>query len=235
WVLFFYVMRVVIVVFLSFLVLACGEEKKEGGNIQKKSASDIQQQSEVSNVPQIYKIALQNINLAIRNDINNTDLYLDRAQLLLDIKEYEAAIDDVNRALAIDSTMMDAYLKLSQIYAASGNMKAVKDVLDKALQIDPTYAPHHIKIAELFLYVRNHEQSLKHADLAIKHDMYNANAYYLKGFNFMEMGDTAKAISSFQTAVEQKPDFVDAYLQLGLLYSMQNNPLALEYLKNIFE
>lgn len=228
-------MKIFITVFLSFLLISCGNDKKSDKKNIERSNTNIQKADQNSNISQAYREALQNINLAIRNDINNKDLYLQRAQLLSEIKDYDAAISDVNRAIAIDSANVDAYLLLSDIYSESGNLAKVRDVLEKALQKDPNHAPTHIKIAELFLYAKNHEQSLKHADLAIKSDMYNANAYFIKGFNFMEMGDTTKAISSFQTAVEQKPDFIDAYLQLGLLYSMQDNPLALEYLNNIFE
>ena len=50
--------------------------------------------------------------------------------------------------------------------------------------------------------------------------------------NYKEIGDTAKAISSFQTAIEQEPDYYDAYMQVGLLMSFQKNDLALEYLNN---
>ena len=49
---------------------------------------------------------------------------------------------------------------------------------------------------------------------------------------FKEVGDTAKAVSSFQTAVENNPDYYEAYLQLGMLYYSILDPLALNYLDN---
>jgi tetratricopeptide (TPR) repeat protein len=48
----------------------------------------------------------------------------------------------------------------------------------------------------------------------------------------MEDGDTNKAINSIQTAVEQNPDYYEAYLQLGLLFSAKKSKLAINYFNN---
>ena len=82
---------------------------------------------------------------------------------------------------------------------------------------------------------KNNERSLKNADLAIKYDQFNAKAYYLKGYNFLELGDTAKAISSYRTAVEQDPEFLEAYLELGLIFSLKDDPIAIQYYNNALE
>jgi len=65
--------------------------------------------------------------------------------------------------------------------------------------------------------------------------MYNAQAYFLKGFNFLEMGDTTRAVSSFQTTVEQDPEHFEAYMQLGLLNSIKGDSLAIDYFENALE
>jgi tetratricopeptide (TPR) repeat protein len=46
------------------------------------------------------------------------------------------------------------------------------------------------------------------------------------------MGDTSKAIASFQKAVQVKQDFYDAYMQLGLLTSNKPGSLAPRYFDN---
>ena len=54
----------------------------------------------------------------------------------------------------------------------------------------------------------------------------------MKGMNYKEIKDTAKAISSMQTAVEQDQTYYSAYIQLGILCAAQKNPLAVQYYKN---
>ena len=89
-----------------------------------------------------------------------------------------------------------------------------------------------MKLAELFYLVRQYENAITNINKALKIDENLANAYYLKGSVFKEMGDTAKAISSFQTAIEQDNKFFDAFLDAGILYASRKNPLAFEYFDN---
>ncbi|MBK6989854.1 MAG: tetratricopeptide repeat protein [Bacteroidetes bacterium] len=56
-------------------------------------------------------------------------------------------------------------------------------------------------------------------------------AYYLSGFAYKEMGDTAKAVSSFNTVIDLQNDY-DAFIQLGNIYAVKNNPLAEQYYNN---
>jgi tetratricopeptide (TPR) repeat protein len=66
----------------------------------------------------------------------------------------------------------------------------------------------------------------------LKDNLQNANAYFYKGLIYKESGDTAKAVSSFQTCTEVDPDYYDAWMQLGLLYAAKGDPLAIRYYDN---
>ena len=178
---------------------------------------------------------LEQVNSAIRQNVNKAGLYLDRALLYSSVGDYGSAIADVERAKAIDSTSAEVYLTASKVYFQSGDIGMVNKSLEKGLKFNPESPDLLVELSQLFLYVRNNKKSMEYADLAIKYDIYNPKAYYLKGFNFLEMRDTSKAISSFQTAVEQDPEYLDAYLQLGLIYTQLNNPLALDYVENVLE
>jgi tetratricopeptide (TPR) repeat protein len=86
-----------------------------------------------------------------------------------------------------------------------------------------------MKLAELHFYVREYKQSVNYLDQVLMKDRHNSKAYFMKGMNFKEMGDTTKAISSFQTTIEQNPEYYAAYMQLGILYQVKNDPLAVQY------
>ena len=58
---------------------------------------------------------------------------------------------------------------------------------------------------ELHYLYRKHEESLKDLNNVLRVDPYEAKAYYFKGLNFKELGDFEKAVSQFQTTVEQDP------------------------------
>jgi tetratricopeptide (TPR) repeat protein len=59
-----------------------------------------------------------------------------------------------------------------------------------------------------------------------------AQAYYLKGNIYRESGDTSRAISSLQTAVEQDNKMTLAFQDLGVIYAARKNPIALDYYAN---
>jgi len=80
--------------------------------------------------------------------------------------------------------------------------------------------------------VKKNEKSIEYINDALKIDQYNSKAYFMKGMNMKELKDTARAISSMQTAVEQDPEYYNAYMQLGLLCAAQKNKLAIDYYKN---
>jgi tetratricopeptide (TPR) repeat protein len=51
----------------------------------------------------------------------------------------------------------------------------------------------------------------------------------------METGDTALAISSFRTCVEQDPTHYKGFMQLGVLHSRLGDPLAMDYYNTAIE
>ncbi|MFT3885696.1 MAG: tetratricopeptide repeat protein [Flavobacteriales bacterium] len=63
----------------------------------------------------------------------------------------------------------------------------------------------------------------------LKEDPNIAHGYFLKGWIHMETHDTARAISSFRTAVEQDPQDYDAYIMLGKISAAKHDPLAAQY------
>jgi tetratricopeptide (TPR) repeat protein len=82
------------------------------------------------------------------------------------------------------------------------------------------------------VYLKEYEKAIIYADKVLKINSQYAEAYFLKGLIFKEIGNIDRAISSFQTAVEQNPELYEAYMQLGLLTESTNKKLAMEYYEN---
>lgn len=224
-------MRFHIFIVITFFLFSCQESTEN----KQKAEEPVLEQEQGLVLQDSVQEKLESINLSIRQNVNNANLYLQRAELYSNIGDYQSAAADVERAQSIDSTSAEVYLTSAKIYSKIGELTKVKESLEKGLRINPENSELHTELGELYLYVKNNKKSMEHADKAIRYDIYNADAYYLKGFNFLEMGDTVRAISSFQTTVEQDPNYIDAYLQLGLIYSMKNDPIALDYIQNVLE
>ncbi|MBN8704095.1 MAG: tetratricopeptide repeat protein [Bacteroidetes bacterium] len=178
------------------------------------------------------QLSIEALNKEILNRPNNSTLYHKRAQAYFDKNDNPAAIADLQRSIKLDSGNIKSYLLLSDIYFKINKTSQTKATLELCIKKNPESIEALIKLAELFFYVRKYSESIELINKALKIDQYYSKGYFLKGLNFKELGDTTKAISSLQTAVEQDPEYFHAYMELGLLFATKNNPLALDYYNN---
>lgn len=207
---------------LFFLTACSGKETKEEGSAPKND----------SVLSKINSPELIAINELLLKDSNNDSLYNRRARIYIGLKQFDEAIGDAGRALKIDSTKAKYYVTLADVYFATNKTRLSKETLEATIKKFPENTEALLKLAELFYLVRQYENAITNINKALKIDENMANAYYLKGSVFKEMGDTGKAISSLQTAIEQDNKFFDAFLDAGILYASRKNPLAFEYYDN---
>ena len=175
---------------------------------------------------------LKAVNQKIMDNPNDGHLYIERAKLYLKYKQLEDAINDAKRAIRIDSTQAEFYITQADIFFAANETKNCKDVLEKVVAKFPTNIDGLLKLGELFYFVKQYEYAFAKINQALKINPNLAKAYYLKGNIYKETGDTAKAISSLETAIEQDNKNYGAFLDLGLIYASRKNGIALEYYDN---
>lgn len=197
------------------------------------SCSDNSVNSDLDN--KVTDSVLVGINNQLKEDVNNDSLYALRAERYFTLGEYEYAFSDIIRAINIDSKNCDYHCTYSRFYLDLKKYNEGKQVLDNILNVNKDCACAVLMLADIAFVYGDFNQSIKYIDEVLKVDMYNPNAYFKKGLNFLALNDSNKAISSFQTAVEQNPKFIDAYINLGVLYAGKRNPLAEEYYKTALE
>ena len=175
---------------------------------------------------------LQSVTRKIMDNPSEDSLYWDRAHIYLKLQDFELAEGDAKRALSLDSSTSKNYLLLTDVYYMANQTRKAKQTLERCLISLPKDKDALLKLAELFFYVKKYAESLEQINKALEIDNYLSKAYFLKGMNYMEAGDTAKAISSLQTAVEQDNEYYSAYMQLGLLHFYKKNKLCSDYFDN---
>ncbi len=214
------------------LLFSCSNEKDQIEEKQLENSSKTVDEGSNNTMEEKLDSSLVSVNVKLRNNINDASLYLERAKVYLSFGKIEEGEIDLARAVKIDSSDITNLLTQADFYLQRGKLNRSLAILEYASKVEPKNSKIYEELSELFLIAKNNKMSLQFADLAVKHDMFSAQAYYLKGYNFMEMGDTTKAISSYQTAVEQDPEFYEAYLELGLLHAVLDDPIAIDYYNN---
>ncbi|MEI6020891.1 MAG: tetratricopeptide repeat protein [Bacteroidota bacterium] len=178
---------------------------------------------------------LKAVNAELLKDASNADLYNKRAQIYLSLKQLNEAGNDAKRAILIDSSKANYYLTMVDVYYAQNNTRLAKDLLVLTGTKFPENTETLLKLSELYFLVRQYQMGIDYVNKALKIDERIAKAYYIKGSIYRESGDTAKAISSLETAVEQDNRFIDAFYDLGILYAARKNPIAFDYYKNVLQ
>lgn len=173
---------------------------------------------------------------ALTNDVvrnsGKVDPYLNRAMYYIKNEMFNEALQDVNKALSIDENDYRIYLTLSDVYLNSGKMQRALDALKKASVLNPKEAEVDVKTARLYLTMSDYKQTFNSLRKALSKDNKNAEAFFISGLANEEMGDTLKAIDSYQMAVESDKAHYDALKQLGILFSIKKDKLAIDYLRN---
>ena len=170
--------------------------------------------------------------LTERIEINPQDasLYFDRGNMLRHMRQDTLALLDYKMATKLDSSKAAYYSAVGDLLFENKDLAGSVVWIQKAIDKDPEDRKARLKIAKLFLYIRKYPEAFEQINIVLRKDAYNAEGYFLKGMIYKDLKDTAKAISSFQTAISTAPEYRDALLTVGLLYCDKKNPIGLKYI-----
>jgi tetratricopeptide (TPR) repeat protein len=211
------------IVFLSLIALmfnSCDETSADKPLIKNEdiSSSDIEKISE-----------------DIKSKPKQASLYFKRSQMYKAMHQDSLALNDLYQAIKIDSSQSVYFSSVADILFEHKDISGSVEWIQKAIKLNPDDELAHLKIAKMFLYSGEYPKAFTEINTILRSNVYNAEAYFLKGMCYKNMNDTNKAISSFQTAVQTDPQYVDAHMQLALIYKAKNNPLALSYFENAYK
>lgn len=178
--------------------------------------------------------ALKDISGKIENNPGDASLYFKRGILLHKMSRDTLALDDFKRAAELDSSKAEYMSAIGDLMFEHKDLENAVTWLQKALKLNPEDPKAHMKVAKMLIYLREYGQAFAHINIVLRQDAMNPEGYFLKGMIYKELKDTSRSISSFLTSLQVSPDYKEAAMQLGILYSAQKNPMALKYFDNVF-
>ncbi len=184
------------------------------------------------NLPTTGNPAIDGLSIAIADNPNDPSLYAKRADMFYQNEGYDEAINDLQKALSFDSTNVDYLHLLADVYLDYYQSYPAINTMLKAATLYPTRIPTLLKLSEFQLILKQYDKSINTINEVLKLERLNAEAYFMLGLNFKEQGDIDRAMGSFQTAVENNPDLVDAWINLGQLHAEKGGKLAKYYFEN---
>ncbi len=182
-----------------------------------------------------YNNEIEKWSKAIEKDPQNAELYYNRGMVYKAMQKDTLAIMDFQKSTQLDSTVAKYFSAVGDLMFEHKDVSGSVVWFEKALALNPNDEKAHLKMAKLFLFIEEYPKAFIEINTVLRVNVYNAEAYFLKGMCYKSMQDTNRAISSFQTAVQNDPKYVDAYMQLGLIYQAKNDKLSLKYFENAFK
>ena len=196
------------------------------------SCGEINKKNEKTSKTDSLKTALSEINQKITGDISNPDLYHSRSKLYLLDNEFDNALKDINKAISLSDKNPLYYITLSDIYLLMGKPENCREALLRVINLDPANKTALLKEAKLELIVKDYKKTFEYVKKALAVDKINPQAYLTRGIALLETGDTSGAVLDFQTTISQDQRNYDAYMELGEIYSVKKDKLAVDYLKD---
>ena len=171
---------------------------------------------------------------------DSVDLLLERGNLEFDHYRYDSAMNDAARAFRLDSNNLDARMLFAEVLN-NREARTFKDVAtsQRNYKIIIKKQPNNIRgligLAATYSYQQDFDKTFQYVNEALRIDPKYRNAYVLKGTTYRQIGNMDLAKSSYQTAIQQDPEFFEAYFFLGQVYQSENDPLCIEYFTTALE
>lgn len=207
-----------IFVILTGLLIACNPQQDKG--FKPLRADDSLANSE----------AIREASSAIEKEPGNGEWYYRRSISYFNLRYLARALADINDAIRLDpENALYPFQKGKICYAMNKTLDAEKAYLS-AIALKQDFTEAQMKLAELYYIVKKHRESLNLLNSITAKNPQKQDAYFFKGMNYKETGDTAKAVSNFQKAYELDQNYYDAAVQLGMMFTAKKDKAAYDYL-----
>ncbi|MEY3368047.1 MAG: hypothetical protein RI973_1202 [Bacteroidota bacterium] len=163
---------------------------------------------------------------------NKSGLYAARGYLWYENENFDEAIADIEKAIELDSSKVEYFHTLADIYLDYYKSRKALYTMEKAASLFPKRIPTLLKLAEFQLILKQHQPALLTLERIRSLEPLNPEMFFMFGNVFFDMGRKDEAMNAYQSAVEQDPDLIDAWIKLGTLLADKGSPQAEKYFDN---
>lgn len=170
-----------------------------------------------------YQEAIDDINKVIDKNINNPDLYVERAYIYLASNKFKEAISDCKKAFELKSLGEDVFLCKAQAEDAISNYKDAVGDYDAVVKINPKNVDAIALRGMTKFKMSLIQEAVDDYNLALKIDSTSTLAYYSLADVDVKLNDTAKAMENYNKVIHYEPRNSYAYFGRAVLYANQRN------------
>ena len=171
---------------------------------------------------------------------NDVELLLERGNKYFARYEYDLALNDGAKAFRLDSNSIETRLLYAEVLnnreqRTTQEVEIAQKHYKWIIKKDAKHLRALVGLAGTYGFQQDFEKVFLYANEALRIDSKYRDAYVIKGSTYLLLGKVDLAKSSYQTAIQQDPEFFEAYFLLGQIYQSENDPLCIEYFNTAHE
>jgi tetratricopeptide (TPR) repeat protein len=168
--------------------------------------------------------------VAMEQDPQNlADYLIARAELHLELEDYDAALADADLAVDRNPESSTVYQTRGMIHRALDNESEAEADFTKTLELDPERVLAQLARATVRLSLKRFPEALADCDTVIAALPTLAKAYEIRGMARKFSGDSAAALVDYNEAIRLNPGSLLAYnLRAGIHYQHQQYNKAIQ-------
>jgi len=184
--------------------------------------------------PKDVELTEANLDSLIKIYPDSIPLLVKRGNLLFEKLEFGDAMADAAKAFRLDSNRSECRLIYAEALINDPKRSAedlfrANGIYKKIVKKEPKNVEALVGLANTYSMFQDYETSFKYINKALRINPKYRDAYVLKGTNYRNQGNFKLAVSSYETAVQQDPEFYGGYLILGSMYEFKEDPICIEY------
>jgi tetratricopeptide (TPR) repeat protein len=142
------------------------------------------------------------------------------------MKNSSLAKEHYQKLMDLDYKDPKIYIFLANIHKNETDTTRALEVLQSGRQKFPDDSNLIIEELNIYLASGKNEESIDRLQLAIQKEPGNPTLHFALGTNYDKIGEENKAIAAYQKAIDLKPDYFDAYYNLGVMHFNEGAELA---------
>lgn len=170
--------------------------------------------------------ALKYLGQALKKTPENPEILALTGEAYMQTKDYAKATEYLAKASGIEPNNAALRAQLGASRLGFGQMQQAIEDLESAAAMDPNHSKADALLVVTYMHKGEYAKALNSAHTWEQKQPKNPIVYFVKGEAYAGMKDLSNARKSFETAVQLKPDYFPAVLQLAKLDIKDKDPKA---------
>ncbi|MBN2545033.1 MAG: tetratricopeptide repeat protein [Spirochaetes bacterium] len=157
--------------------------------------------------------ALFYYNIAIKNQKDYIDAYINSAEILISQKKYDEALKYLSQAFTINPNMPAVSIMLGDLYFADGNYEKAETFYNKNFENQPDKNSIRYKLGVLFTEKKEYKRAIDVLNIVLDNDFTNANVHLQLAKIYYQIGDKKNYEKYLNNALKIDPNIKNTFSQ----------------------